>query len=273
MIYLMKNNKSTADLLIMDNLDIFKLMCHHLDNMPKTVTFNVMQKQKPGQNSSIHIHDGYELRMHFSPNGFCLTQIDVICPGSCHVPLNQEESARAHVLEIRENTASFLHGTMLVPQYLSSPYKDSLVQCLNSLVQEPDSAVCKKECLMLLSLFYLRASSAANDKPAERLQIFAHYLETFYYNSSLSIVNMAEQFGISPGYIQTVFKSRYALNPKEYLLKIRMEKAAELLSEQRYYIGEIASLCGFSNARYFAGVFRKYYGCTPTEYARKQPRK
>ena len=52
----------------------------------------------------------------------------------------------------------------------------------------------------------------------------------------------------------------------EYLIRRRMERARELLKNESYKIQEVASQTGYSNQRYFASCFKKYYGYTPTEY-------
>lgn len=59
-------------------------------------------------------------------------------------------------------------------------------------------------------------------------------------------------------------------NPKDFVRDIRMKKAANLLREKKYSIGEIAYLTGFPNAKYFSTAFKKYYGTTPSAFVDKE---
>ena len=49
-----------------------------------------------------------------------------------------------------------------------------------------------------------------------------------------------------------------------------MKKAASLLREKKYTIGEVAYLVGFPNAKYFSTAFKKYYGVSPSLFDQKE---
>lgn len=52
----------------------------------------------------------------------------------------------------------------------------------------------------------------------------------------------------------------------EYLIRRRMERAGELLKDPLNKIQDVSAGTGYSNQRYFSSCFKKFYGCTPTEY-------
>ena len=56
------------------------------------------------------------------------------------------------------------------------------------------------------------------------------------------------------------------LSIKEFILDIRLKRAAKLLAESDKTISEISYMTGFVNPKYFSTCFRKYYGLTPSEY-------
>jgi transcriptional regulator GlxA family with amidase domain len=60
------------------------------------------------------------------------------------------------------------------------------------------------------------------------------------------------------------------ISPISYLLKIRIERAKELLKETDKRISEIALSVGFSNQQRFNDIFKKYAKLTPLQYRKKQ---
>ena len=53
------------------------------------------------------------------------------------------------------------------------------------------------------------------------------------------------------------------------MTSFRLEKAAELLRSTDQMVTEVAFSCGFNSASYFAEVFTRNKGCTPTQYRQK----
>ncbi len=63
-------------------------------------------------------------------------------------------------------------------------------------------------------------------------------------------------------------KSITGQNPSVYVKSYKLERAAKLLREGKYSIGEIAEMTGFSTTAHFSTSFKNKYGKTPREYAR-----
>ena len=71
-------------------------------------------------------------------------------------------------------------------------------------------------------------------------------------------------------YVRKLFKKEMGQTPLGYLTQLRMKKAELMLTSnwsQGYSVGEIAQLCGYENALYFSRVFRKHFGCSPSDFA------
>ena len=58
--------------------------------------------------------------------------------------------------------------------------------------------------------------------------------------------------------------------PADYIRLIRLQHAAQLLKQGEYTITEIADKVGFSDAKYFREVFKKYYGVSPSKYGESE---
>lgn len=57
--------------------------------------------------------------------------------------------------------------------------------------------------------------------------------------------------------------------PADYVRSLKLQKAADLLSEDKLNINEIAEATGFSDAKYFREVFKKHYNMNPTKYKKE----
>lgn len=84
-------------------------------------------------------------------------------------------------------------------------------------------------------------------------------------NEEFSLENAAAQVYFSANYIRQLFKQKVGESFMEYLIRRRMETARTLLVDSTMQIQRIAEQTGYSNSRYFASCFKKYYGCTPSE--------
>ena len=81
---------------------------------------------------------------------------------------------------------------------------------------------------------------------------------------------LAANCHLSEPHFWSRFKRESGLTPMDFLNRKRLEKAESLLKESSRSITEIAFDCGFRSSQYFATVFKKQFGLTPTELRRKK---
>lgn len=88
-----------------------------------------------------------------------------------------------------------------------------------------------------------------------------------HYSEKISLEQIAKNMYLSPFYISKIFKEEIGDTPINYLIKIRLEHAKELLlNHQNLNIKQISSIVGYEDAYYFSKLFKKYYGASPAEF-------
>lgn len=74
--------------------------------------------------------------------------------------------------------------------------------------------------------------------------------------------------GVSRRHLEILFRRTLKVTPLEYLVRLRIERAKDLLRERGRTLTEVARQCGFSDLRHFRRVFRRVGGVTPMQYRR-----
>lgn len=90
-----------------------------------------------------------------------------------------------------------------------------------------------------------------------------------HYRDAMSLQQLAEHMGIHYAYLSKRFKQDTGVNFGEYLNRIRIEKAKELIQTGNYRIKEVYADVGFNQYNYFFKVFKQVEGCTPVEFEKK----
>jgi two-component system response regulator YesN len=86
------------------------------------------------------------------------------------------------------------------------------------------------------------------------------------YRQGLGVQQLSDQLGYSPNYLSALFKQETGVNFTEYLTRIRLVKAKELMDNPALKIYEICAMVGYEDENYFSRVFRKYFGLNPSDY-------
>lgn len=81
-----------------------------------------------------------------------------------------------------------------------------------------------------------------------------------------NLKKLADVAGMSVSTLQRSFRQALGISPVEYVMRKRLEKAADLLRSTDATITEAAYRAGFGDSNYFSRCFRKKYGCSPRDY-------
>ena len=90
-----------------------------------------------------------------------------------------------------------------------------------------------------------------------------------FIKNELNVGELAAYVGMKESYFQRLFREKYGMPPKRYIIQLKVNHACELLRLGGYSVTEVAELSGFSCVYFFSRQFKEYMGITPTEFIKK----
>ncbi|MDF2908006.1 MAG: AraC family transcriptional regulator [Herbinix sp.] len=132
---------------------------------------------------------------------------------------------------------------------------------INATIQSSLTNALRDYCIEIASFFFERME-IRHTKMIEQIR---SYIDKNYMNE-LSISTIAEHVFLTPNYVSLIFKQTTQMTVIEYITKVRIEKAKELLKSPDLKIFEIAEMVGYPNPRYFSKVFKKVTNLHPSQY-------
>ena len=120
--------------------------------------------------------------------------------------------------------------------------------------------ICSENAASLYALAMKNTNIARIDKALKR--IHSNYKEPLPVDSLATLVNM------SPSAFHRSFQDVTSSSPVQYIKKIRLNKAREMLLDKSVRVGEAATVVGYESAAQFSREFKRYFGNSPSEYIR-----
>jgi AraC-like DNA-binding protein len=108
-----------------------------------------------------------------------------------------------------------------------------------------------------------------NNRQEDFIKRINEYIEKNYMFETLSSTEISEKFGLSQSYLNRIYRKACYTSISNYIKKIRLEKAAELILETDYTIDTILDRIGWVTKEYFYSSFKKHFGVTPGDYKYK----
>ena len=93
------------------------------------------------------------------------------------------------------------------------------------------------------------------------------------YHHKIYLEDIAEAIGISQGHLSRIFRQETGMKVQDYILKFRVERAANLLKYSDVSLSEISDYVCFNSQSHFGSVFKEYMKMTPRQYREKYKRK
>ena len=106
----------------------------------------------------------------------------------------------------------------------------------------------------------------ADDKRFRQLETAVEYVQKNYARSELSLVEVADYVGLSRVQMSKLFKEHLGIGYLDFLTKLRLHKAQELLANTDLPLGDILPEIGYIDKTGFTRKFKANFGMTPMEY-------
>lgn len=92
-----------------------------------------------------------------------------------------------------------------------------------------------------------------------------------YHDENCCSQMIAEQLGMSPGYLNRQFRAAAGMSINDAIQHVRIDKVCKLLRQSDLPVEQIARQAGYSNTKYFFVLFKKYTGKTPSQFRSDLP--
>ncbi len=86
------------------------------------------------------------------------------------------------------------------------------------------------------------------------------------YMDQISVISLADTVNLTPAYLCVLFKQKNGITINEYMTRVRIDKAKELLGKTHLHLYEVCYQVGYLSPAYFSRLFKKYTGQTPKEW-------
>jgi AraC family transcriptional regulator of arabinose operon len=197
-------------------------------------------------------------------------------PGTPHHYIADSKNPMEHIFItfIGTEAKMLLKAGLLFKTGIAEPYNPSEVRELIEKIYAAGSD--KKQysqqiCCNYLRILLLQLGQDAGSSAGVYSQSEVTYLQCKKYiddnfSAVSSVKQIADNCGINPKYLSLLFKKYYRNSPHEYVMRLKLNKAANLLLTSMLSIKEIAYNVGFEDQYHFSRNFKKFHLLSPSDY-------
>lgn len=119
---------------------------------------------------------------------------------------------------------------------------------------------------LVFTLLSAIEEDASRKASGTELSLYTDYIEKSYKDPTLTVERICSDNYVSHSTLQRMFLRHLSVSPKEYVIRLRLKCAVELLLSGKANCREAAYLSGFSDEKYFSRVFKKHYSVPPSKF-------
>jgi len=215
-------------------------------------------------------YKGFEKAVTLLPQAILL---DVMMPGmngyqlceklkcderTCHIPV----IFLTALAEKSEQLEGLEYGA---DDYITKPFDIDLLKIkIKNLIESRNKLKLIFQKKLSLKTFELIPDSADEKLLDKILKI----IEKEFANSTFGVEELSKNVGLSRTHLYRKVIELTSQSPVELIRNMRLEKAAKLLLENKFYVSEVAYMTGFTELSYFRKIFKDFYGVSPSDYAK-----
>ena len=256
---------------------MYKILIAEDESIERRMLCKTLSRQFPDELTILeakHGREALELAMAEKPR---LAILDIEMPGMTGLEVAQQirrERMNCVIIFLTaDDNFEYARRAISVQalDYLLKPYdEEELVVTLEAAMQMSDRLSKNRG-----FLDYFRSDEAPAPAPAEergdnqRLSWVREQIEAYIhknYAADLSLQTISQALNYSEAYFCKLFKQCFRENFSVYLNRYRIDKAKELLATTDVGVKDVSQACGYADSSYFARVFKRQTGQTPSDY-------
>lgn len=141
---------------------------------------------------------------------------------------------------------------------------------LNNVLPDLSEGTTLDEVYVCVCNFYREVCDIVNDaKNSSNIELrdsIVEYINENYSDPMLSVDSIADEFSKSSSYVSRFFKEQMGYSLTEYIHRVRLDRAKQLLADTDDTIAQIGEIVGYNSPHNFSRVFKRYEQVTPTQY-------
>jgi DNA-binding response OmpR family regulator len=175
----------------------------------------------------------------------------------CHIPLI--------LLTAKSSVANQIEGLNAgADAYIVKPFDpDYLLATIGTLLRNRENV---RNILGRSTKVGKALDDSVSAKDRKLLETVYTLFEENLSNTDINAGDFADKCGISRTKFFYKVKALTGMTPAEYFRAYKLNRAVELIKEDKYKMSGIAEMCGFSSPSHFATSFKKHFGVLPSEY-------
>ena len=122
-----------------------------------------------------------------------------------------------------------------------------------------------KSLLLTLLIIVAREDEEECEEPSH-VAVMKSYISDNFLEGTPTLSEVSKRLGISLTYASLIFKRATGATFRDYIIRLRIEKACDLLRTSEKTVAEISELVGYSDPAFFYRSFKKHLGVSPLEY-------
>ena len=191
----------------------------------------------------------------FDPTDVCREPSERISP----VPTSEFDKSLCHSDGVCDALGKYILLTDMEGE------RDSFIRMANIFTSAEGHYRAQVSAMFKLVLLKVIETADENALPARMVEELDSYIRDNVADE-ISNTEIGAVFGYHPFYVSRMLKDRKGMTLRQYIIAYRLKRAKKLLELTDKSAAEIAEECGFTDASYFAKIFKSNFGITPKEY-------